>query len=87
MPIPDEQIFPHATGAAEALVAKHQEPQPLVFYAGWVSRACSLIYDKTDREYVVLPIRPARVDRARGEGHPVSVQGGKPVQEGGSFPR
>ena len=47
MPIPDEQIFPHATGAAEALVAKHQEPQPLVFYAGWVSRACSLIYDKT----------------------------------------
>ena len=29
MPIPDEQIFPHATGAAEALVAKHQEPQPL----------------------------------------------------------
>ncbi|KAG5645414.1 hypothetical protein DXG03_006238 [Asterophora parasitica] len=35
MPIPDEQIFPHATGPAEALVAKHQEPQDLVFYAGW----------------------------------------------------
>lgn len=38
MSIPDAQIHPHATGPAEAIVAKHQEPQDLVFYAGWVSR-------------------------------------------------
>lgn len=41
MPLPDEQIYPHATGAAEAVVAKHQESQPLVFYAGWVSCVCA----------------------------------------------
>ncbi|TFK44944.1 glutathione-S-transferase [Crucibulum laeve] len=35
MGIPDEQIFPHATGAAEKTVADHQEPQELVFYSGW----------------------------------------------------
>ncbi|RDB24896.1 putative glutathione S-transferase [Hypsizygus marmoreus] len=35
MSIPDAQIFPHATGPAEAVVAKHQDPQELVFYAGW----------------------------------------------------
>ena len=39
MAIPDEQIFPHATGEAEKTVEKHQEPQDLVFYAGWVG-AC-----------------------------------------------
>jgi hypothetical protein len=36
MSIPDAKIFPHATGAAELLVAQHQEPQDLVFYSGWV---------------------------------------------------
>ncbi|KAF8161336.1 glutathione-S-transferase [Crassisporium funariophilum] len=35
MGVPDEKIYPHATGAAEGTVAKHQEPQDLVFYAGW----------------------------------------------------
>ncbi|KAG6920031.1 hypothetical protein DXG01_010099 [Tephrocybe rancida] len=35
MPIPDAQIFPHATGPAEKLVAKHQEAQDLVYYSGW----------------------------------------------------
>lgn len=36
MGIPEENIYPHATGPAEHLVAKHQEPQELIFYAGWV---------------------------------------------------
>lgn len=36
MGIPDEQIFPHATGAAARTVEQHQEPQELIFYAGWV---------------------------------------------------
>ncbi|KAF8993023.1 glutathione-S-transferase [Cyathus striatus] len=35
MGIPDEQIHPTATGEATKLVAAHQEPQDLVFYAGW----------------------------------------------------
>nr|ACF15452.1 glutathione-S-transferase [Phanerodontia chrysosporium] len=35
MPIPDEKIFPHATGAAAKTVEQHQDPQELVFYAGW----------------------------------------------------
>ncbi|KAG6857738.1 hypothetical protein H0H87_004154 [Tephrocybe sp. NHM501043] len=35
MSIPDAQIFPHATGLAEKLVAAHQEPQDLVYHAGW----------------------------------------------------
>lgn len=34
--IPDQQIFPHATGKAAETVAKHQDPQELTFYAGWV---------------------------------------------------
>ena len=37
MSSPDAQIFPHATGAAADTVSKHQEPQDLVFYSGWVS--------------------------------------------------
>ena len=32
----DAKIFPHATGAAELVVAQHQEPQDVVFYSGWV---------------------------------------------------
>lgn len=36
MGIPDEQIYPRATAAAAKTVAKHQDPQELVFYAGWV---------------------------------------------------
>jgi len=35
MSLPDAQIYPHATGAAAETVAKHQEPQDLVFWAGW----------------------------------------------------
>ncbi|KAJ6631525.1 glutathione-S-transferase [Mycena sp. CBHHK59/15] len=35
MSIPDEQIFPHATGTAAATVEAHKEPQELIFYAGW----------------------------------------------------
>ncbi|KAJ6589939.1 glutathione-S-transferase [Mycena vulgaris] len=35
MSIPDEHIFPHATGAALATVEAHKEPQELIFYAGW----------------------------------------------------
>ena len=33
---PDEQMHPHATGNAATTVEKHQEPQELIFYAGWV---------------------------------------------------
>jgi len=33
--IPDEQIHPHATGVAAQTVDNHQQPQELVFYAGW----------------------------------------------------
>lgn len=36
MGIPDEQIHPSATGAAANTVEQHQDPQDLVFYAGWV---------------------------------------------------
>jgi len=36
MSIPDAQIFPHATAAAAATVAKHEAPQDLIFYGGWV---------------------------------------------------
>ncbi|EKM53396.1 uncharacterized protein PHACADRAFT_259750 [Phanerochaete carnosa HHB-10118-sp] len=35
MSIPDERIFPHATGTAAKTVEKRQEPQDLVFYSGW----------------------------------------------------
>ncbi|KAF8963660.1 glutathione-S-transferase [Flammula alnicola] len=35
MSIPDEDIFPHATAEAAKTVAKHQESQDLIFYAGW----------------------------------------------------
>ena len=34
MPIPDTDIFPHATGAAKALVDKHSAPADLTFYSG-----------------------------------------------------
>ena len=33
---PDQNIFPHATGVAAKTVERHQEPQDLVFYSGWV---------------------------------------------------
>ncbi|KAJ7209783.1 Gryzun, putative trafficking through golgi-domain-containing protein [Mycena pura] len=36
MPVPDEQIFPHATGNALATVEARKDQQELVFYAGWV---------------------------------------------------
>ncbi|KZT21089.1 glutathione-S-transferase [Neolentinus lepideus HHB14362 ss-1] len=35
MGLPDEHIHPHATGAAEKTVAQHEQPQDLIFYAGW----------------------------------------------------
>ncbi|KAJ7072668.1 glutathione-S-transferase [Mycena amicta] len=35
MPIPDEQIFPHATGTAATTVEAHTTLQDLTFYAGW----------------------------------------------------
>ena len=34
-PMPDEQIFPHATGAAEKTVNAHQEPCDLVYHGSW----------------------------------------------------
>ncbi|KAF8132219.1 glutathione-S-transferase [Mycena galopus ATCC 62051] len=35
MGVPDEQIFPHATGNAISTVEAHKEPQELIFYSGW----------------------------------------------------
>ncbi|KAL6305201.1 glutathione-S-transferase [Sparassis latifolia] len=35
MSIPDERFFPYATGLAAQTVEKHQQPQDLIFYAGW----------------------------------------------------
>ncbi|KAI0770941.1 glutathione S-transferase C-terminal-like protein [Trametes elegans] len=32
---PHAHIYPHATGRAATTVEQHQEPQDLVFYAGW----------------------------------------------------
>ncbi len=34
-PMPDEEIFPHATGAAGKTVAAHQEPCDLVYHGSW----------------------------------------------------
>ncbi|KAG5731762.1 Glutathione S-transferase omega-1 [Termitomyces sp. T112] len=35
MAIPDAQIFPHATGPAQKIVAQHLDAQDFVFYSGW----------------------------------------------------
>ncbi|KAF8891850.1 glutathione-S-transferase [Infundibulicybe gibba] len=35
MSVPDEQIFPHATGPAAETVKKHQTSEDLIFYSGW----------------------------------------------------
>ncbi|KAJ7503024.1 glutathione-S-transferase [Mycena galericulata] len=35
MPVPDEEIFPHATGTALLTAEAHKAPQDLIFYAGW----------------------------------------------------
>ncbi|KAH8113513.1 glutathione-S-transferase [Phellopilus nigrolimitatus] len=35
MSLPDARIHPHATGEAAKTVEKRQQPQELVFYAGW----------------------------------------------------
>jgi hypothetical protein len=37
MGIPDENIYPNATGNAAKTVAEHHATQDLVFYSGWVS--------------------------------------------------
>ncbi|KAH9889458.1 glutathione S-transferase C-terminal-like protein [Cubamyces lactineus] len=35
MSVPDQHIYPHATGQAAKTVEQRQEPQDLVFYSGW----------------------------------------------------
>jgi len=35
MSLPDEKIYPRATGRAAQTVARHQEKDDLVFYSGW----------------------------------------------------
>ena len=35
MPIPDAELYPHATGLAKATADKHSEPQDLKLYSGW----------------------------------------------------
>lgn len=34
-PMPDEEIFPHATGAAEKTVAAHEAACDLVYHGSW----------------------------------------------------
>lgn len=34
-PMPDEDIFPHATGAAEKTVAAHEAACDLVYHGSW----------------------------------------------------
>ena len=34
-PMPDEDIFPHATGAAQKTVAKHEADSDLVYHGSW----------------------------------------------------
>ncbi|KAF9486043.1 glutathione S-transferase [Pholiota conissans] len=71
MGIPEENIYPHATGAAEALVAKHQEPQDLVFYAGWfcpyVQRAWVALEEKG------IPYQYKEVNPYKKEPHFLSI--------------
>lgn len=48
IPMPDANIFPHATNEAAKTVEKHQEPQDLVFWSGWVKFAHCLLYFEFD---------------------------------------
>ena len=48
MSMPDAKIFPRATGAAELVVAQHQETQDLVFYSGWV---CQTFFQYQNNDY------------------------------------
>ncbi|KAF5386216.1 hypothetical protein D9615_002310 [Tricholomella constricta] len=63
---PDVQIFPHATGLAAAIVAKHQEPQDLVYYAGWfcpyVQRGWIALEEKGIK-YQYKEVNPYRKER------------------------
>ena len=49
MAIADADLFPHATGEAAKTVAKHTEPQELVFYAGWVCSSLPLRFHIFER--------------------------------------
>jgi glutathione S-transferase len=72
MPIPDEQIFPHATGNAISTVEAHKEPQELIFYSGWVRRSTSFeVYLKPT--VAVLPVCPKELDYFGRERHPLPI--------------
>lgn len=45
MAIPDENLYPTATGNAAETVAEHQAKQDLVFYSGWVSFSTPSYHD------------------------------------------
>lgn len=51
MPPPDADLFPHATGPAQAIVNKHTTDEPLVLYAGWfcpfVQRVWAVLEEKS----------------------------------------
>jgi hypothetical protein len=89
MPIPDEDIFPHATGAALSTVEAHKEHQELVFYAGWVShpRLTRRSFEGRLSAIAVLSICPEELDCLGRERDPLSVQRSQSVQEGKAFPR
>ena len=46
-PMPDEDIFPHATGAAEKVVAAHQAPCDLVYHGSWFCPFVQVYYETT----------------------------------------
>ena len=84
MSIPDEQIFPYATGAAAETVEKHQQPQDVIFYAGWVRTMRTEIAIAVTKQSItvyniVLSVCSADMDIPRRERDPISVQRSQPL--------
>jgi hypothetical protein len=90
MGIPDENIYPNATGNAAKTVAEHQAMQDLVFYSGWVSFTVPFtrsVHTKNRASLLVLSLQPACLDLLGGEGYSIPIQRGEPIQKGEAFPR
>ncbi|TVY54593.1 Glutathione S-transferase omega-1 [Lachnellula suecica] len=58
---PDAGVFPHATGAAEAMVKSHQKEEPLKLYSGWfcpfVQRVLLVLLEK-DIPFQYIEVNP-----------------------------
>jgi len=61
MATPDENVYPHATGAAASTVSAHQGPQELVLYGSWfcpfVQRVWIALEEK-DAPYQYVEVNP-----------------------------